>query len=72
MLRTFIFLIGFGFMVIGLTYIITYLNLLSMGYSFLEYFNFILKRSECLITLIGFVLVTVIILTKGDSNDLHI
>ena len=29
MTRMFFFLLGFGFMVIGFTYIITYLNLLS-------------------------------------------
>ena len=72
MLRIFLFLIAFGFTVIGFTYTIVYLNLLSMGYDLSEYFSFISRRSECLIGLIGFILITVIIFTKGDTYDLHI
>lgn len=71
--RMFIFLLGFGLMVIGFTYIITYMNLMSMGYSFLQYLSFISSRIECLFTLIGFIIVSIIILTKGsDENDLYI
>ena len=36
MLRIFFFLFGFGLMVLGFTYIILYLNLLSTTYNFLE------------------------------------
>ena len=43
-----IFLCGFGLSVIGLSYIIIYLNILSIGYNFFEYVNFIIKRIECL------------------------
>lgn len=71
--RLFIFLLGFGLMVIGFTYIITYMNLISMGYSFLQYLQFILCRVECLFAVIGFILISIIILTKGsEENDLHI
>lgn len=60
-------------MVIGFTYIITYMNLMSMGYSFLDYFKFIISRLECLFSIIGFIIVGIIILTKGcDEVDLHI
>lgn len=73
MSRMFFFLLGFGLMVIGFTYIITYMNLMSMGYSFLQYLSFILSKVECLFALIGFILVSIIILTKGnEENDLHI
>lgn len=73
MYRLFFFLLGFGLMVIGFTYIITYMNLMSMGYSFLEYFKFIISRLECLFSIIGFIIVGIIILTKGcDEVDLHI
>ena len=72
MLRLLFFLMGFGFMVIGFTYIITYLNLISMGYSFNLYFRYILSRFECLLAIIGFIIVFTVIITKGDYNDIHI
>lgn len=37
LLRVFIFLLGYALTVIGLIYIISYLNLLAIGYNFLEY-----------------------------------
>ena len=71
--RMFFFLLGFGLMVIGFTYIITYMNLMSMGYSFSQYLSFIVSKVECLFAFIGFILVSIIILTKGtEENDLHI
>lgn len=73
MYRLFFFLLGFGLMVIGFTYIITYMNLMTMGYNFLDYIKFITGRLECLFSIIGFILVSIIILTKGcDKVDLHI
>ena len=72
MIRILTFLLGFGFMVIGLTYVITYLNLLSMGYSFNNYLNFICRRGECLIALLGLIIVSIVIFTKGEHNDLYI
>lgn len=69
MYRFFFFLLGFGLMVIGFTYIITYLNLITMGYSFSEYFKFILGRVECLFSVIGFFMIAVIIFTKGALKD---
>ena len=59
-------------MVIGFTYIITYLNLLSMGYTLNYYIRYIFSRIECLFSLIGFIIVSAVILTKGDYDDLHI
>lgn len=67
--RIFFFLLGFGLMVVGFTYIITYLNLLSFGYSFMEYLIFISKRLECYFALIGFIITSIIILT--DRRDYH-
>ena len=51
---------------------IMYLNLLSMGYSLKDYMNFIIRRSECIIGVFGFVVMSLIILWKGDNNGLHI
>ena len=61
-----IFLFGFGLSVIGLSYIIIYLNLLSIGYNFLEYVNFIIRRVECYFSIIGFIIIILSIALKGD------
>lgn len=37
LLRVFMFLLGYALTVIGLIYIISYLNLLAIGYNFLVY-----------------------------------
>ncbi len=66
--RIFFFLVGFGLMTIGCTYIITYLNLLSFGYTFSEYLSYISTRLECYYTLIGFLIITTVIY-KGEGND---
>ena len=72
MFRTFFFLLGFGFMVIGFTYVITYLNLLSMGFDFTTYLKYVFSSVECLFSIIGFIIVSIVILTKGEYDDLHI
>lgn len=73
MTRMFFFLLGFGLMVIGFTYIITYMNLMSMGYSFLNYLEFIISKVECQFAVVGFLIVSIIILTKGnEKDDIHI
>lgn len=68
--RIFFFLLGFGLSVIGFTYIIGYLNLLTMGYSFIEYLVFIFKRSECVIAIIGFLFITFSIFKGDNKNDI--
>ena len=63
-MRIILFLLGFGLMTIGSTYIITYINLFSFGYTLKEYFLFILTRYECFYVLIGLTLVTITIYTE--------
>lgn len=71
--RIFIFLLGFGLSVIGFTYIISYLNLLDIGYNFNYYVHFICRRLECLYALIGIVLLIISInMPKGDNDELHL
>lgn len=73
MMRLFFFLLGFGLMVIGFTYIITYMNLMSMGYGALDYLRFVVGRIECQFSIIGFLIVSVVIFTRGsENNDIHI
>lgn len=66
MIRVFFFLLGFGLMVIGCSFIILYLNLTTMGYNFLEYVNFIIRRVECYFSIIGFIIIILSITLKGD------
>ena len=67
-----IFLFGFGLTVIGLSYIIIYLNLLSIGYNFFEYVNFIIRRIECLNLILGIVIMLLTILIDGGKNELYL
>lgn len=71
--RVFFFLVGFGLTIIGSMYIISYLNLLTVGYNFGEYVNFIIKRIECIYALIGIVLIMMTIFIPGGRKyELHI
>ena len=69
--RIFLFLIGFGFSIIGFMYIICYLNLLTLGYNFIEYVNFIIRRLECLNAFIGIIII-IISLNLGGKNELYL
>ena len=72
-IKLFLFLVGFGLSIIGFMYIITYLNLLTIGYNFLQYVNFIIRRIECLYAPIGLVLIFISInIDRGDEYELHI
>ena len=66
MIRVFFFLLGFGLMVIGCSFIILYLNLTTIGYNFLEYVNFIIRRVECYSSIIGFIIMILSITLKGE------
>lgn len=69
--RVLLFLIGFGLTTIGFMYIIVYLNLISIGYNFLEYVNFIIRRIECLNAIIGIILM-IVATNMGGKNELYI
>lgn len=71
LLKIFIFLIGFGLTTIGLVYIIAYLNLLTLGYNFLDYVNFIIRRIECLNTFLGIIIMNISIYI-GGKDELYI
>ena len=67
-----IFLFGFGLTVIGLSYIVIYLNLLSIGYNFLEYVNFIIRRIECLNFVFGVIFMIISTFIGGKENELYL
>ena len=68
MLRVFFFMFGFGLMVVGFTYVILYLNLLTIGYNFYEYVNFIFSRFECYLIFVGFIILILSLFIKGGYN----
>lgn len=73
LIRFFFFLLGFGLTVIGFVYIISYMNLMSLGYNFLDYVKFIISRIECLYALIGILILFLTIYIKGDNSyELHL
>lgn len=70
--RVTLFLLGYALTVIGLIYIISYLNILSIGYNFSFYVNFIIRRIECIYFVIGLIMMTLSIYLPGGHNELHI
>lgn len=67
-----IFLIGFGLTSIGLAYIITFMNYIIIGYNFKEYVYFIIRRMEFYYILVGIILMTISIYSKGENkNDIY-
>jgi hypothetical protein len=42
---------------IGLMFLILYTNLFTLGYSFLDFVKFIITRFECLLFLIGIIII---------------
>lgn len=73
MFRVFLFLVGFSFMLLGFSTIVLYINLLSFGYTFKEYVIFIIKSSEFIFLIIGFIIINISIFIKGDKkNEIHL
>ena len=65
MTRIFFFIIGLFLMITGNTFIILYLNLLTLGYNFSYYVNFITRRIECYYSIIGIIIISITLFTKG-------
>ena len=55
----------------GLMFIIIYLNLLKMNYTFIEYLIYILTHAECLIIFMGIIFI-VISFRKEKDYELYI
>jgi len=73
MTRIFFFLTGFALMVLGFAFLILYLNILTIGYNFRDYVHFISRRLECYYTVIGFIIVLLTLIIKGDKkHELHL
>ena len=73
MTRIFFFLVGFALMVLGFSFLILYLNLLTIGYNFSFYVQFITRRIECYYAVIGFIIIVLTLIIKGDKkHELHL
>ena len=64
--------LGFFMSLIGSIYIITYLNLMTVGYNFLEYVNFIIRRIECLNFVFGVIFMIISTFIGGKENELYL
>ena len=72
LIKIFLFFLGFGLMTIGFSTLILYINLFSFGYNFKEYVSYVVKIPEFYYLLIGFLLLNVSILLKGEKDEKHI
>ncbi len=66
--RIFFFLVGFGLMVIGCVHMIISINFMTVGYTFNEYVNFIIRSGAVLYTSIGFIIINLCIFIKGREE----
>ena len=69
--KLFLFLLGFGLTTIGFVYIICYLNLFTIGYNFFDFVNFIIRRIECINTIIG-IIIMYLSICIGGKNELYL
>ena len=71
-IRILFFLLGFGLSIIGFVFIISYLNILTIGYNLKEYVNFIIRRPECIIGPIGLIIDFLSIYLPGGKNEIYL
>lgn len=72
LLRLILYLSGVLFCSLGVLFIIIYLNLLNMGYNFIDYVQFIIIKPECLIIFLGMFNIYMALKRKGKRNGLRI
>ena len=59
--RLFLLLLGIIISSIGLTFIILYLNLISIGYSLIDYLKYILTNFYSLLFIVGIIIIYIAI-----------
>lgn len=69
--KMFTLLIGMFMCSISMVFFLLYLNLLQMGYSFIDYLQYVFTRGECLILFVGILLIC-FSLKKGKNNELYL
>lgn len=71
LLRIISFITGFILSSISLTLIILYLNIISLGYSFFDFLNFIIRKWELYLLFIGIILM-ILAFRKDKKNDIYL
>ena len=72
-MKPILFFVGIIFCSISIFFCIIYLNLLTIGYNFLDYVNFIIRRIECLYAIIGIIIIILSLFWPGGKKyELHI
>ena len=67
-MKIILFLIGFFLMVTGISTLILYINLLTLGYTFKEYINYIIKLPAFYYVIIGFILINLALFKRKEKN----
>lgn len=52
-----LFVMGVLFCSLSLSFIVLYINMINLGYSFFEFVNFIIRRWECYLFVVGVILI---------------
>lgn len=68
--KIFLFLTGIVQTGFSLSFILIYMNLLNMGYTFKEYVNFIFSRFECVSFFVGIIFIVISLRRKEKTNDI--
>ena len=68
--KIFLFLTGIVQTGFSLSFILIYMNLLNMGYTFKEYVNFIFSRFECVSFFVGIIFIVISLKRKEKTNDI--
>lgn len=69
LIKILMFLIGFILSSLSLTFIILYLNIINLGYTFISFVNFIIRRWEFYLLFVGIILM-ILSLRKDKKNDI--
>ena len=67
-MKVFFFFIGFLFLVIGFSFAILYLNLLTFGYSIREYFGFLMGKTSSYLFFLGLIIIGVLIFGERKKS----
>ncbi|MGG7618539.1 hypothetical protein [Bacillus coreaensis] len=67
-MRIFLLLTGFGLAVLGGISTVAYLNLLTTGYTIMDYLEFIKGRIECYLFLVGMLMIWLSIYFPGKEE----
>ena len=66
-MKAILFVIGIVLISISISFLIIYINLLNMGYTFSEYVNFIIRRLEIIAFIPGICLVIISMLKRKEN-----